>query len=146
MTAPLQPWLSRDQLEAEIRSLRQAHNFAPAGILNDLVWGIRTEVLEMDFDRALQKMTPEARSVPRQRCYYCEILASGLDVETVSRDWGSLARSYSPLNCAVQVIIRSELEIGRLAIPVLYAINSDFLWRPFQQSNASSGFGRHNMR
>lgn len=77
MTAPLQPWLSRDQLEAEIRSLRQAHNFAPAGILNDLVWGIRTEVLEMDFDRALQKMTPEARSVPRQRCYYCEILASG---------------------------------------------------------------------
>lgn len=58
MTAPLQPWLSRDQLEAEIRSLRQAHNFAPAGILNDLVWGIRTEVLEMDFDRALQKMTP----------------------------------------------------------------------------------------
>lgn len=63
MEAPRQPWLSRDALETEIRHLRQAHNFAPKGILDDLVWGVRTEVREMDFDRVLQKMSPEAQAL-----------------------------------------------------------------------------------
>ncbi len=63
ITEPLLPWVSRDRIEAEIRSLRQDHNFAPAGILDDLVRGIRNEVRAVDFDRVLSQMAPEARAL-----------------------------------------------------------------------------------
>ncbi|RJE89326.1 DUF2267 domain-containing protein [Paracoccus onubensis] len=63
ISAPLKPWISRPELETEIRRLRQDHNFAPEGILDDLVWGVRREVRMIDFDRVLSGMAPEARSL-----------------------------------------------------------------------------------
>lgn len=63
LDAPLKHWVSRAELETEIRTLRQAHNFAPEGILDDLVWGIRSEVREIDFDRMLSKLPPEAQAL-----------------------------------------------------------------------------------
>lgn len=63
LNAPMKPWLPRAELEMEIRTLRQAHNFAPEGILDDLVWGIRSEVREIDFDRMLSKLPPEAQAL-----------------------------------------------------------------------------------
>lgn len=63
ITAPLKPWVSRTELELEIRTLRRDHNFAPEGILDDLVWGIQTEVREIDFDRVLSRMEPEAQAL-----------------------------------------------------------------------------------
>lgn len=63
LNAPLKPWASRAELETEIRTLRQAHNFTPEGILDDLVWGIRSEVREIDFDRMLSKLSPEAQAL-----------------------------------------------------------------------------------
>lgn len=63
IAAPLRPWASRAEIEAEIRALRQAHNFAPPGILDDLVWGIRREVRAVDFDRVLRTMAPEAQAL-----------------------------------------------------------------------------------
>lgn len=63
INAPLRPWVPRQAIEAEIRGLRQAHNFAPAGILDDLVWGIRREVRMIDFDRVLTTMASEAQAL-----------------------------------------------------------------------------------
>lgn len=63
ISAPLKPWIPRAEIEAEILSLRQDHNFAPAGILDDLVWGIRKEVREIDFDRVLSRMSAEAQAL-----------------------------------------------------------------------------------
>lgn len=65
ISAPLKPWVSRGELDEEIRRLRQSHNFAPPGILNDLVWGIRREVDARSFDRVLKTMAPEAREMWR---------------------------------------------------------------------------------
>lgn len=63
IAAPLKPWVSRREIEAEILAFRQDHNFAPAGILDDLVWGIRQEVRAIDFDRTLSRMSPEAQAM-----------------------------------------------------------------------------------
>lgn len=63
ITAPLLPWAPRQDIEAEIRGFRQAHNVSPPGILDDLVWGIRREVRAIDFDRVLATMAPEARAL-----------------------------------------------------------------------------------
>ncbi|MFD1796718.1 DUF2267 domain-containing protein [Paracoccus aurantiacus] len=63
ITATLKPWLPRAEIEREILTLRQDHNFASAGILDDLVWGIRKEVREIDFDRVLSRMSPEAQAL-----------------------------------------------------------------------------------
>lgn len=61
--APLKPWTTRAGIEAEIRSLRQHHNFAPPGILDDLVWGIRREMRQIDLDRLLARLPPEAQAL-----------------------------------------------------------------------------------
>lgn len=63
ITAPLKPWIPRAGIETEILTLRQDHNFAPAGILDDLIRGIRSEVREIDFDRVLSRMAPEAQAL-----------------------------------------------------------------------------------
>lgn len=63
LAAPLKPWASRADIEAEIRALRRDHHFVPAGILDDLIWAIRKEVREIDLDRVLSHMAPEAQTL-----------------------------------------------------------------------------------
>lgn len=63
LSEPMRPWTTRDDIEAEIRSLRVNHNIIPRGILDDLIPGIRTEVRAIDFDRVLSRMAPQAQAL-----------------------------------------------------------------------------------
>ncbi|MBA4490800.1 DUF2267 domain-containing protein [Paracoccus sp. S1E-3] len=63
IAAPLRPWCPRAGIDAEIRALRPDHNFAPAGIIDDLVWAIRQETRQIDLDRVLMRMGPEAQAL-----------------------------------------------------------------------------------
>ena len=59
--APLKPWIPPEEIEREILTFRRDHNFANAGILDDLIWGIRREIRQIDFDRVLAGMDPQAQ-------------------------------------------------------------------------------------
>ena len=52
---------SHEVLEAEVRSLRADHNFAPDGALRTVTAVVRRHVDNDRFDKALDSLSPEAR-------------------------------------------------------------------------------------
>lgn len=65
LDAPCQPWVTPPEIEQEVRAFRQAHNFAPVGILDDLIPEVRAEMNGKAFERVMARMPSEAQRLWR---------------------------------------------------------------------------------
>jgi uncharacterized protein (DUF2267 family) len=62
LSRPPAPWADREALDAEARSLRPHHNLTPPGAIAAIARALRAHVRQMDFDRMLATLPPEARA------------------------------------------------------------------------------------
>jgi uncharacterized protein (DUF2267 family) len=60
--APPKPWADRDALEAEVRGNRPHHNLTPVHAIEPVAIALRRSVRQMDLDRVLARIGPEAEA------------------------------------------------------------------------------------
>ena len=56
------PWSGREEIRAEMRALRPDHNFCPPELLEHLLRAIPATTRQMDLERVLDRIGPEARA------------------------------------------------------------------------------------
>lgn len=57
-----QPWADRDTLEAEVRGNRPHHNLTPEHAIEPVAIALRRSVRQVDLDRVLARIGPEAEA------------------------------------------------------------------------------------
>ncbi|WP_255553626.1 DUF2267 domain-containing protein [Maritimibacter sp. DP1N21-5] len=60
--APAKPWTDRAALEEEARLVRVDHNLTPPAPISLVARALRRHVRQVDFDRVLERIGPEARA------------------------------------------------------------------------------------
>lgn len=60
--APVRPWVDRDAMEAEARALRPNHNLTPEKAIEPVAIALRRSVRQIDLDRLLAGIGPEAEA------------------------------------------------------------------------------------
>lgn len=73
--AAVRPWADRDTLEAEARALRPDHNLTSGQAIEPVAIALRRNVRQMDLDRLLSKIGPEAEDFWRVTSLPPEALA-----------------------------------------------------------------------
>ncbi|MDQ2091079.1 DUF2267 domain-containing protein [Marimonas arenosa] len=62
ISQPPEPWISLEELNAEARALRPHHNLTPQHAIEATARALRAHVRQVDFDRMLETLPPEARA------------------------------------------------------------------------------------
>ncbi len=59
---PCEPWADRASLAAEAQAVRKDHNLTPDSCIEDTAWALRRAVRQIDLDRVLAGIGPEAQA------------------------------------------------------------------------------------